>query len=183
MKLKYENSLEDVVAFSRYHNAHSPAVMKAKFTCMILVSVLVIFGSLFIPTTDYISRPIIIAGAIVFSGIFSVMFHYQFAGTTDRQVRRLYKEGNNKSIFGQHEIQIDNNGLSKRTAFNESRQSWQGVERIVETDRYVFIYVASLMAHVIPKQSVIEGDLDAFLVLAKQLWHENNPDAAGKQRR
>jgi len=182
MIVKYENSLEDMVAFNRYHCARSPAVKKTKFICMILVSALAIFGALFIPPTDNVSRPVIIAGAIVLAGLFSAIFNCRFAAGMDRQVRRLYNEGTNKGIFGQHELEINNDGLVERTEVNESRQSWQGVERIAETDTHAFIYVSSIMAHVIPKQSVTDGDPGAFIARAKQLWHARNAEAAGKTK-
>ena len=175
MIVRYLNTLEDLVAFNRYHCAHSPAVRKTKLTWMIWVSALLIAGSLFIPPTAEFSRPNIVATAIVSAGLFSVVFIYRFPAVMDRQVLRLYQEGENKGTLGEHELELDDNGLVERTEVNESRLSWQGVERIAETDEHAFIYISSMMAHVIPKQSVTSGDVEAFMAKAKQLWHEANP--------
>ena len=55
---------------------------------------------------------------------------------------------------------------------NETRQSWRGVERIVETDEHVFIYTSSVMAHVIPKLTAT-GDVPAFVEQAIQFWERS----------
>jgi hypothetical protein len=148
---------------------------------MILVSALLIAGSLFIAPTEEVARPVIVAVAIVFAGLFSVVFNYMLTASMDRQARRLYNEGTNKGTLGQHELEIDDNGLVERTEVNETRQSWNGVERIAETDERAFIYVSSMMAHVIPKKSLSAGDPDAFIARAKQLWIAANPDAEARQ--
>ena len=142
---------------------------------------LLIAGSLFITPTEEVARPVIVAAAIVFAGLLSAIFNCTFPASVDRQARRLYKEGTNKGVFGQHEIEIDDDGLVERTEVNETRQSWHGVERIAETDEHAFIYISSVMAHIIPKQSVTAGDPDTFIARAKQLWLVANPDAMAEQ--
>ena len=92
------------------------------------------------------------------------------------------KQGTNKGTLGEHELEIDDNGLVERTEVTETRQSWHGVERIVETDEHAFIYVSSMMAHVIPKHSVIAGDPNEFIARAKQLWLAANPNAEARQK-
>lgn len=148
---------------------------------MVLVWALLIVGSLVIPTNEDVSCPLIVGGAIVFVGLFSVVFSYIFPASMDRQIRRLYKEGANKGVIGRHELEIDDDGLVERTEVNETRQSWRGVERIAETDEHAFIYISSMAAHVIPKHSMTVGDPDAFIDRAKELWCAENPEAVGKQ--
>ena len=177
MILRYENSLDDMIAFNRYHCAHSPTVKKTIYTSMFWVLVLVLIGSLFISPTEEFSRPIITAGAIVFAGLLIVVLRYNYSVTMDRQVRRLYSEGMNKGTICQHELQVDESGLVERTEFNEIRHSWQGIERIAETDEYAFIYISAVAAHVIPKYSVSAGDSDEFLTRAKDLWLAACPNA------
>jgi hypothetical protein len=171
MIVRYRTTLEDLVAFNRYHCAHSPAVKKTKFTCMILVSALLIAGSLFIAPTEEVARPVIVAVAIVFAGLFSVVFNYMFTASMDRQARRLYNEGTNKGTLGQHELEIDDNGLVERTEVNETRQSWHGVERIAETDERAFIYVSSMMA--VPPQNLVDRTIVDVSALSVKLTYPN----------
>ena len=176
MLVKYHNTVDDLVAFNRYHYAHSPAVKRTKFTSMILVSALLIVGALTIPSNEELSRSVIVAGAVVLAALCSVILNHTFAVSMDRQVRRLCKEGTNKSVICQHELEINDDGLVERTEVNETRHSWQGVERIAESDRHVFIYFSAMMAYIIPKESVTSGDPDQFIARAQQLWRVANPE-------
>jgi YcxB-like protein len=85
-------------------------------------------------------------------------------------VRRILAEGHNKGVLGRHEIEIGPDGVYERTAVNESQQSWAGIERIADDDRYIFIYVQPMAAHVIPKAAFSSPeDASAFLSEARRL--------------
>ena len=182
MIVRFHTTVVDLVAFNRYHCAHSPAVKRTKFTWMALASALFLGGSLIIPSTEELSRVVIVAAAVACAVLFSVFFNYRFAASLDRQARRLYEEGTNKGMVGQHELEIDDHGLVERTAVNETRQSWHGVERITETEEHAFIYISSIMAHVIPKRSVTVGDPDTFIARARKSWLAANPDVTAGEK-
>ena len=170
MLLQYELTVDDLVAFNRYHCAQSPSVRRTKYAAMFVVAMMLIAASYLIPATADVSRGVIFALAIGFAGLFAVIFNVTYPASMDRAIRRMCREGANKGLVGRHELEIDAEGLIERTEFNETRQSWRGVERIGETDDYAFIYISAIMAHVIPRQTVIAGDPDAFIARAKQLW-------------
>ena len=119
--------------------------------------------------------------AIVSSGLFAMIFLWLLPRTTDRQVRNFLKEGANKGMIGEHELEIDEQGLFERTAFNESRQSWACVERIERTETHAFIYISSMAAHVIPRDSATVGDFEPFVEKATEYWLAANPAAANRQ--
>ena len=181
MILKYHITVDDLVAFNRYHCALSPAIRKMKFTTIVLVAVLLIGGSFVMPLHENGSRLVVVASAVVFVVLFSVLFSNLLPASLDRHARRLYKEGTNRGVLGEHELECDDRGLVERTEVNESRQSWQGVERIAETESHAFIYISAMMAHVIPKASVTSGDPGQFLTQARQLWTSANAVSWRKQ--
>lgn len=176
MIVTYHNTIEDMVAFNRYHCVNSPAIKKARLPFLALMWALLIAGAFFSPQEKETTRPMIVAAAVLFAGLFSLVYIRSYPGIVERNARRLYKEGKNKGFLCSHELEVDASGLVERTEVNETRQSWQGVERIVETDEHVFIYVSSLMGHVIPKRSVVSGDVDGFIEKAKQFWSAANPE-------
>ncbi len=181
MILRYEISMDDLVAFNRYHSANSPAIKRSKSTFMILVSGLVVGLSLLIDPPPGIARSVVASVAVLFALLFSFIFNRVFRSSLDRHVRRLLNEGANKGCFGWHELEIDNDGLVERTEVNETRHSWQGIEKIAETESHAFLYTSSFMAHVIPKQSISTGDAVQFIADAKQLWLAANPDKRAEQ--
>lgn len=181
MILRYNLTVEDMVALNRYHYAHSPTIRKTKLKYIILVSVLFIAASFLLPPKPGLTRPMIVAGAVILAALFSMIFIYRYSASLERNVRRLFKEGTNKGIICEHEIEIDEHGLVEKTEFKETRQSWQGVERIVETQSHVFIYMSSMAAYVIPKESVAAGDPYQFVESAKQFWLAANPEKRAEQ--
>jgi hypothetical protein len=169
MQIRYNVTIEDLVVFNRFHCRNSPAIKRSKWTSILFVCVTIIIGSLVIPLDDEVSRPIVIVAAVVFAVLFAVIFNWRYLVALDRQARRIYREGNNKGAFGEHELEIDDDGLVERTEVNENRYAWRGVERIIETDSHAFIYISALLAHVIPRGSIVEGNFDAFIARTRQL--------------
>lgn len=181
MIVKYEITEDDLVAFHRYHCAHSAAVKKKKYIAMLAASVVIVGGSLLVPLPD-VSPSLIVGVAIPVAAVFCIVYNFwTFPKAIDQQVRRMLKEGANKAIIGDQQIEVDDSGIVKRNAVSESRFSWIGVERIAETDTHAFIYVASTVAIVIPKRSCGGGDPVEIIALLKQSWIAANPDAVTKQ--
>jgi isocitrate dehydrogenase kinase/phosphatase len=79
------------------------------------------------------------------------------------QIRRLYAEGKNSGLFCEHLLSITPEGLTDKTEFVEIRSAWKGVERLEVTPDYAFVYFNSVMAHIISRKRVVEGDFDAFV--------------------
>ena len=181
MTVRYTNTLEDLVAFNRYHYAHSPEIKRSMRRIMVMVSILLVAMSIYLQPIGGVSLAVNIVVAISCAAFFLIVFSYYFPASLDRAFIRLNKEGANKGIIGQHELEIDADGFVERTEVNETRCLWHGVERIVETDEYVFIYISSLMAHVVPKRTPVTGDIDNFVARAKKLWITANQEKVAER--
>lgn len=166
--------MDDLVAFNRYHFTRSPTIKRTKWTVMFLFSVLAVAAALLFPWPPEVTRLTMVIVAVIFAGLVSLVFHYGFGRSLERQVRGMFREGNNKGMLGPHELEIDAAGIVEWTEVNELRQSWSGIERIEENDDYVLIYLSSIMAHVIPKRAVTFGEPEAFIAQAKQFWSAAN---------
>jgi len=82
--------------------------------------------------------------------------------------RKLAGEGENKGVLCDHVIAITEEGLRETTQVSESRSTWTGIERIVENEEYVFIYISACQAHVIPKRAFAsEKDSKEFIEQAR----------------
>lgn len=99
----------------------------------------------------------------LFGIIFVCIFPRSVRKSFKKQAKQMGSEGANKGIIGPHELEISDECLTERTAYNEQHSLWEGIERIEFSEGYAFIYTGPLMAHVIPKASVTEGDFDAFV--------------------
>lgn len=176
MKITYENTPEDAVAFSKYHSDNSPTVRQARrfYTLAVPASVMILF--LCLPHRAEVSKTSRLIKASLYGACSAVAYLALSYSSQRRQTRRLYAEGENRAIFGRREMAIDESGLVEKTEFSETWLSWMAVERVVETDKHLFILVSALSAYIIPKTALTEVDAELFVSTARKYWEEAQPD-------
>lgn len=160
MKIRFENTIDDIIAFNHYHCEHSPLVRRVRARVRLniaLVSIGVAVVAAY-ATGNYS----ILAGGAAAAAWFAWTVKFWFQRSMDRQARKLLTEGVNKSVICVHELELIGDDLIERTPFNESRSRLAVVERVVTDGAYTFIYVSAMSAHVIPHDAVTEGDPVAF---------------------
>lgn len=75
----------------------------------------------------------------------------------------------NKTILTEHTVTLSEEGLTEETAYNVTLQKWKGVQRLLRTREYLFIYVSDLMAHVIPRKAFGSAhDDDVFYAFCQE---------------
>lgn len=68
-----------------------------------------------------------------------------------------------KGLLGEHELEIQHDGLVERTAFNEAIHRWAGFHKVVKTRKFLLIYVTDNMAHIVPRRCFpSDEDLNRF---------------------
>jgi len=161
VKIRYENKLADVVAFNRYHCDNSPTIrrMRLMVTWIIPLVVVSIGGLIALGQETYV--PILPAAA--FAIIYVFISRSTFRNSTDRCVRKMYKEGSNNTIFCDHELELDRDYLIERTEQSESKMKVNAIEKVISDGDRTYVYVNAIMAHVIPRDSVRAGDYDQFV--------------------
>jgi hypothetical protein len=183
MKIRYDNTIEDMVVFNRYHVAHSPALRFQRavhaFVAWgmpaVLVPVLLLMVAAAALEGIVIERSVAIV--VIFTlvavgglAIVSWVRHIRrrIAETIDRQVRRLHREGKNLGMLTTHELELTGTSLIERTIYGETTTKFEAVERVVDAGDFTFIYLTALSAHVAPRHAVSEGDYDKFVDAAAQ---------------
>lgn len=117
-------------------------------------------GPAFIAVTTLIGC---LVGALIYKGYVK--------WCSGRMLRAACAEGNQKGLVGPHELELTPAGIFEKGPFNESRAAWTAVERIVDDDQYVYIYVGPVMASVIPKAAFGSPEMASrFMDQAQALW-------------
>jgi hypothetical protein len=172
MNIRYEITIDDVVAFQMHHVAHSKTIQRQKSILIGIVGFACLIAAIFIfaiePNVLLAAITAVITSAVSF-GLLAYTFNVSYRRGIERLARDLLAEGGNRGILGVHEIRIDDTGVTEWTAVSESRHTWHGIDQIVETDEYAFLYISALQAHVIPKHAVIAGDPTKFIQRAREL--------------
>ena len=82
-----------------------------------------------------------------------VMFYPKyFNWEMGRRVKKMLNEGNNENILIRRTISISKEGLLEKSAIGESKVKWSQVDKVEETEEYIYIYISSISAHIIPKR-------------------------------
>lgn len=181
MLIRYNITMDDLVAFNLYHFTRSPFIKGINYGVMIVVAMLIVLGFSFASISS--GEPIAAILGVIFAALFCVIYQWMWPASLDWHVRRLLSEGHTKGMLGPHELEIDPQGIIERTDMNESRTAWRGVDRIVETEDYAFIYISAIMAHVIPKHATTTDDPTAFIARARAWWRAANPEAISEQEK
>jgi hypothetical protein len=171
MQIKFENELNDLVAFNQYHFHNSRSMQTWYRIGFILGPVFGIAYALLLYRWSLSARIAVVLGvSIVFAALNWTYYRWWVAYS----VRKLLGEGKNKGLIGDHAITITEEGLRETTQVSESRSTWTGIERIVENEEYVFIYISAYQAHVIPKRAFAsEKDSKKFIEQAR-LYHSGS---------
>ena len=170
MILEYYNTVDDIVAFNIY--AFASTIRNTRIRCALYISLPTILASIFISVPyGQSGRVIIILTAIMIALGLAAAVYFLVPMLMGREVRRLLSIGQNKGCIGFHALEISSDGLVERTEISESRFPWLAVERIVDTDRYTYIFFSTLMAHVIPKRDNFT-EVEEFVAHSRTYWAE-----------
>jgi YcxB-like protein len=172
MKIETQITLEDLLAFNLYHNENSQFVKRrADFlTYLTYGFALFAIGSALLK---------ILQGRI-HSAIIEILFAFLFLTLGWPKSRRyiynvyargMYREGKNKGMIGRHEITIHDDKISEENDSASLEFRWTAIEKIVKTEKYIFVYISSVSAFLIPQRSFVNNTTyDEFykLILSKK---------------
>jgi hypothetical protein len=179
MQVQFDESLDDVIAFSLHHFHNSEDVRRRLRRTKIwgIVSALVLV--LIWPRWGFGLRTLFFAAYAMF---FLFWYPAYSRWLLVRNTRKLYEGGQNKGALGNHIIGLDAEGVTEISEVGESRIAWSGIEKVEENGAYVFLYVGSSQAHVIPKRAFLsQGEAVEFFKLA-QAYHAGSPRLTGRSK-
>jgi hypothetical protein len=166
MKIQYEVTLDDAVAALKHYLQTSPLQRRTMLWGWVFAAI--VFGLFGLAAFLSLSvRPLIWGGVWL---VAYTMIGLVQRATRDRRLRRIYEEGQNRSLLGCHELELTAEGLAGTTAVSEGRVSWSGIERVVSTETHTFVYTGSGSALIIPQATVTEGDYRAFVAELREYF-------------
>jgi hypothetical protein len=170
MKLRVENSLDDLIAFNRDFLAHSRVYRQQVRRNRLWIAVLawVVYVLLLRVLEPGGSIGIEAAAALFGAVLMALLYPLLVRRHEKRMLTKLISEGDNDSFIGPKELEINEVGLLEKSRLRETRTAWQAVQTIRTDGSHTFIYVGPSSAFVIPHSSVTQEQLRAFLVAVQQ---------------
>lgn len=177
ISVTYANTMDDIVAFSVYHLAHSPTARRIRFwSTWGMALIVVLIGAVASLLQGRSTSFVLVAAWAVIYLAFSIPY-YRLA--MRRRIRKLSGEGKNRGFLGEHTVRLTDDGLHATSEVSEGKVLWPGIERIAENDEYLFIYTGAGVGIVVPKARIESGDLATF---THELRRNVGPAADGSPR-
>jgi hypothetical protein len=164
-----ENTMDDILAFNVYHYRHSPGARREMLLCRYGFPVLMLLGVMAL--TDFTGLPPWLMALSVWPLVaWVVLLPIFFRWYLKIACRRFLREGRNNHMVGERTLELRPDSIVEITEVGESKTKWTGVERIVKTDDFVFVYNSAVTAYVAPKRAFeTEEMFDPFFETANRL--------------
>lgn len=161
LSVTFTSTLDDMVAFNKYHFANSPSSRRARAMTIwgFAATLVLMMGIMSAIEGTYFH---VICGTII-AAAYIPYARWRYQVSLRKTVERLYMEGVSKGSPRSHTIRILDDGILETTAVGDYKTLWAGVERVVQDSGYIYIYVGPVQAHVIPVNRIEAGDLPAFV--------------------
>ena len=151
MNINYQLTKQDYIEFNIFHMSYSNSIRKILFVQRYFVSII------FLITPFIVSRiineisfwfwlPVFIIVYLLWV-IFYPKYFYWFSS---RRISRMVDEGKNADMLGSQSLELTEDRIVNISSFSESKTDYRTVERVVETKDYIYIYISSVMAYIIP---------------------------------
>ncbi len=169
MKIRYKNSLEDLIQFNLYHFEQSPSLQRKmaglKWGMAALAAAVIGVLGLLQGSVAPVVLGLVTGGACLF------VIPWYVRKDMRRNVERLYSEQKSDALLQERELEITETGLVMRSPLGETFAPWNGIVGVASTPGYTFVYDQPLQAHVIPRRAILQGDYDGFATELKARTH------------
>ena len=166
MKIRYGNTVKDIVAFGGNVCAESPTIRRKMLVSMVLAGVFTLL--LFVTMAIILPSMAMLVGGIIGAPISMWMASSLFRDRVQASFRKIYSEDANKRLLGERELELTETSLRAKSQYGEGTLLLDAVEKVISTEKHTFIYVGTADAFVIPRAAVTEGDYDAFVEAVRQ---------------
>jgi hypothetical protein len=145
-------SEEEYIKFNEYHLLHSASGKKAirRYQLIFPFISILLLGLLWLVDVD----PEILLIEAILLGIISMFTVFSAKKTLIRSivktVTKLKKEGK-LPYHSETIVTFEDDGIRERSAHTENKTSYHIVEKIVQSDRAIYVYISAVQAIIIPK--------------------------------
>ena len=154
------------MAFCFYHYPRAPVTI-GSYGILFAVLSFIIFQAL--PKEGNVVTKIL---------VFAVMEFIAFSGLVvvlALSVVLSMVSSRNKTFVTEHTIVLEEDIFTEETVYNKTEWKWTSVQKLARTRRYIFIYVAQSMAHVVPRRAFRDdAEWNAFYDYCRQRTQATN---------
>jgi hypothetical protein len=159
VKLNYTLTMDDVLAFLRYHFRNSPKMKRTFFLYRTLIPA-VICAVLAMALTNNFSESFSWETAAILAVCYGLAFAVipmTMKRSIERATKRMYTRDRQKDLLGQHKTVLDGESVTDESRFGTARYEWGAVLSAPRTEGHLFLYVSPESAMIIPLKGLGKG--------------------------
>ena len=160
MQVVYENTVTDLVRFNHYHQLRHPYlyIMAALPTLILVKDTWRLAGGQLGAWVVTLAVLQLVLFILLYA--LTVVGYYLFLG-----LRR------DTPAHRQHRTTLTETAVVEESPVNRTESTWAGVVKVVQTRRLILIYIASNLAHVVPKRAFPSPlEAESFFNEAQARW-------------
>lgn len=150
MNIEYQLTMQDYLDFNIYHMNHSPSLKRTLFIERFIGPIIFLISPILLTKGSAIPLWYWYCVFTILSLLWIVLFPKYINKSISRRITKMLNEGKNTGILGNHSLSITEKGIIDKTEYSEEKFNF--IEKVVESDKHIFIYVSSLSACIIPNR-------------------------------
>lgn len=181
MKIRFETTIEDIVAFNRFHYENSPSWRRQRLlaaaTLPILMAIPALFTSVCLFDAFRHNRfmlSVFLIGLVLLILFFSIagffFTRWRMSASLVTATRKFLAEGSNRSLLGWRDLALVIHRLIVKMELLEASYDLRAIEKIVGDDKYTYVYVSSIQAFSIPMRLYPEDEYRQFVAELSEAW-------------
>jgi hypothetical protein len=185
VRIRFETTIEDIVAFNRFHYENSAVWRRQRLLFSLLLPVIFVIAiemAFLAKIDEFADDPLLLSvagqGSLLLCALVGVSGFYfmraRMSASVVANVRKLLAEGSNRSITGWREMELTNNRLVVRMELIDTSYDLRAIERIVSDEKYTFVYVSSIQAFMIPMTLYPEEEYRQFVAELLDAWEDRD---------
>ena len=151
--IEFEHTIEAIIEFNLFHMSLSPSIRLQKLVGQIITASFSFCGAL---AVSYILRARVLTSFDYLVALAISIGSFYFLPYLQRRdiirgYHKISKEGYNKAVLGHQTISLTPENIFIKAPGSESRINWSSIDRIEQNEKFIFLYISSMSAIVIPK--------------------------------
>lgn len=168
MILSFDLTKEDYIEYNVHFVKTDPTMQKTYHGAQAALPALLLAVALFEVFVQQGRAVFWVPLALVFSGLWMLLLPRCYMGSFRRRVGKLVENGRIPGVVGHHELTCENGELADVTENSVTR--YNTVEKIVETDKWLYLFVSPIMAYLVPLRAFrAQEEKDRFLALVEPM--------------
>ena len=150
MKIDYQLTKQDFIDFNMNYMSNSKTVKKLFIAQRYIVPIIfllipfIMIRSMSIPLGYWVN--LFLLGYM----LWVIFYPKYFKWTSSKGILKMLDESENADMLGNRSLTLTEKGIIELSTLSESKADWSAIEKITQTEKYIFIFFSSVAAYILP---------------------------------